>query len=191
MKHSKNIYRTAFLAALFLFSALGIHAQTKAPKEKNEYPALPNLTLNTIEGEKWSLHDDRGKTVLLNFWATWCPPCREEVPALVRLSEKYKTNGLKIVGISLDSENVALINKFINDFKINYPVVLTVPGSLLSRQETVPVTLLVDKDSRLIKKYVGAADEELLEKDIRELLELKPLPKKAVEKKPVVKKNRK
>ena len=127
--------------------------------------------MNTIDGEKWSLHDQRGSIVLLNFWATWCLPCQEEIPVLVSLSEKYKSQGLKIVGVTVDSENTEQINKFIKDFKMNYPVVLTVPGSLLSQQESVPMTLLIDEESRLIKKYVGAIDEDLFEEHIKELLD--------------------
>ncbi len=138
--------------------------------QKTAEKPLPNLALDNINGQKWNLEEMRGSIVLLNFWATWCAPCRTEIPALVSLSKKYNTDGLKIVGISVDSENVALINKFIKEFKIDYPIVLAVPGSLLSQQKALPMSLLIDEKGLLAKKYVGAIKEADLEKDIRELL---------------------
>lgn len=173
MKKHKIALRIILPALILLVLTINLPAQTKAPP-KEENPSLPNLRLNTIQGEKWSLHEQRGKIVLLNFWATWCAPCREEIPALVNLSKKYKPSGVEIVGISLDSENIEQVNKFIKEFKMDYTILLTVPGSLLARQETVPVTLLIDENSRLTKKYIGAADESLLEKDIKDLLSKKP-----------------
>lgn len=178
MTHQKLFVRFSFLILIFILSAVGLIAQTGS-SSKTENPILPNLTLSTIGGEQWSLHEQRGKIVLLNLWATWCAPCREEIPALVRLSKKYKPEELQIVGITLDSENIEIVNKFIKEFKMDYTILLTVPGSLLSRQETVPVTLLIDENSRLAKKYVGAADESLLEKDIKDLLNKKPAQNKA------------
>jgi thiol-disulfide isomerase/thioredoxin len=162
---------------MLMFFALSFPAQTKTPS-KDEKPSLPNLTLNKIDGTKWNLHDERGNLVLLNFWATWCAPCREEIPVLVELSTKYKSKGLKVVGVSVDSENLEQINEFIKDFNMNYPVVLTVPGSLLSQQESVPMTLLIDENSRLVKKYVGAAEGSLFEKDIKDLLSKRKVQKK-------------
>jgi thiol-disulfide isomerase/thioredoxin len=168
-RNNKFINRFGLLVLMFGIFAVGLSAQTKTPS-KTELKPLPDLKLDTIGGEKWSLHQQRGNVVLLNFWATWCAPCREEVPVLINLSEKYKKKNLKIVGVNVDSEDLKLVNKFIKEFKMDYTVLLTVPGSLLSQQENVPVTLLIDEESRLIKKYVGAVDESLLEKDIENLL---------------------
>lgn len=173
MRIHKIINKICFSALMLIFFALSFPAQTK-----DESPALPNLTLNKIDGTKWNLHDERGNVVLLNFWATWCAPCREEIPVLVDLSTKYKSKGLKVVGVSVDSENLEQINEFIKDFKMNYPVVLTIPGSLLSQQESVPMTLLIDENSRLVKKYVGAAEGSLFEKDIKDLLSKRKVQKK-------------
>ena len=85
--------------------------------------------------------------------------------------ETYKTGGLKVVGVSVDSENVAQINKFIKDFKIDYQIVLAVPGSLLSQQKAIPMSLLIDEKGVLAKKYVGAIEKSVLEKDIKALLD--------------------
>ncbi len=157
--------RFIFSGLMCLFLAAFAFGQVAAQQKP-----LPNLALDRIDGEKWNLTDNRGSIVLLNFWATWCAPCRSEIPVLVNLSNKYKADGLKVVGVSLDSENVAQINKFLKDFKINYPIVLAAPGSLLSQQKAIPMSLLIDEKGILAKKYVGAIEESILEKDIKALL---------------------
>ena len=156
--------RLAFFAAACVLLAAAAFGQETAEKP------LPNLALNRIDGQKWNLKDNRGSLTLLNFWATWCAPCRSEIPVLVRLSDKYKVAGLKVVGVSVDSENVSQINKFIKDFKIDYSIVLAVPGSILSQQKAIPMSLLIDEKGFLAKKYVGAVEEFVLEKDIKTLL---------------------
>ncbi len=160
MKINNRFIFSGLMCLLLAASAFGQAAQKP----------LPNLALDRIDGEKWNLTDNRGSVVLLNFWATWCAPCRSEIPVLVSLSDKYKAAGLRVVGVSVDSENIAQINKFIKDFKINYSIVLAVPGSILSQQEAVPMSLLIDEKGLLAKKYVGAIEESVLEKDIKALL---------------------
>lgn len=171
MKHLKKFY---LCTIVFLFAAISVSAQSKQPGKSAEKP-LPNLVLNTIDGEKWSLYDNRGKVVLLNFWATWCEPCRTETPMLVRLADEFEDRGLKIVGIALDQNGTEIIKKFMTEYKIDYPVLLPVPGSALSRIDPVPTTILIDGESRLAKKYVGELPEDILRKDIEKLTsELKP-----------------
>ncbi len=155
---------------LALAGVMSVLLAAAAFGQKTAEKPLPNLALDNINGQKWNLEEMRGSVVLLNFWATWCAPCQTEIPALVSLSKKYKTDGLKIVGVSVDSKNVAQINEFIKEFKIDYPIVLAVPGSLLSQQKAIPMSLLIDEKGVLAKKYVGAIEEADLEKDIRELL---------------------
>ncbi len=149
--------------------SFAVQAQTENAKES----PLPNLSLNLVSGDKWNLHDERGNIVMLNFWATWCAPCREEIPVLVKLSDKHKSKGVKVVGVSVDSENLDGIKEFIKDYKMKYSVVLTVPGTHLSQKETVPMTLLIDENRVLSKKYVGAVDGSIFEKDITSLLNKK------------------
>lgn len=172
----KILFSLSVLLALGLFSS--VSAQTKTPSKAKDKP-LPDLILLNVAGEKWSLHEQRGRIVLLNFWATWCAPCRDEVPYLVRLSSKYKASGLEVVGIAIDSENNVQIADFIEEFKIDYPILLTVPGSILSQQKAVPMSLLVDEKGFLSKKYVGAIKESVFEKDIKSLLGKKSVRKKS------------
>ena len=170
MKNRLVIVFFGFLA----LSGTGFVSNIAAQKRKTPPTAaskpLPDLSLPAVNGEQWSLHKQRGKIVLLNFWATWCAPCRTEVPYLVRLSNKYKASGLAVAGVTVDSENTVQINGFIKEFKIDYPILLTVPGSALARQKAVPMSLLIDRNGALVKKYVGAVKESVFENDVKSLL---------------------
>ncbi len=177
MNNRKITILFSLLALLALGFVSRVSAQTKMPPKAKDKP-LPDLILSNVAGEKWSLHKQRGRVVLLNFWATWCAPCRAEVPYLVRLASKYKASGLEVVGIAIDSENTVQINNFIEEFKVDYPILLTVPGSVLSQQKAVPMSLLVDEKGVLAKKYVGAIKESVFEKDIKGLLSKKSVEKK-------------
>lgn len=168
MKNQKVI-NFALLCVLVLAGfAASVSAQKKSAVKPVEKP-LPNLVLKTIDGEKWSLYENRGKIVLLNFWATWCEPCRTETPMLVKLGKEYKERGLKIVGIALDTGGTQMIKNFVGEYKIDYPILLPVPGSALSRIDPVPTTLLIDAEGRLAKKYVGKLPEKILREDIEKL----------------------
>ena len=96
------------LTFIFLGFAPGLFAQTEQAPKADAKP-LPNLVLNTIDGQKWSLYENRGRVVILNFWATWCEPCRTETPMLVKLAGEYEEAGLKVVGIALDEDTAELI----------------------------------------------------------------------------------
>jgi cytochrome c biogenesis protein CcmG, thiol:disulfide interchange protein DsbE len=174
MQSQKIINRTGFLALLMIVFALTLFAQTESATKPSAKP-LPNLILDTIDGKKWSLQANRGRIVLMNFWATWCEPCRTEKPMLVKIGKEYKPRGLEIVGVALDEDGAEVIKKFVAKYKINYPTLLPIPGSLLSQIEPVPTTLLIDTEGRLAKKYVGAMPEDILREDIEKLIkEFKP-----------------
>lgn len=89
---------------------------------------------------------------------------------LVKLSDDYEKKGLRVVGIALDEDGTELIKNFITEFKVDYPVLLPVPGSALSRIDPVPTTLLIDANGRLAKKYVGAMPEKILRVDIEKII---------------------
>ena len=79
---------------------------------------IANITVADLSGNSWKLDDHRGHVVLLNFWATWCPPCRHETPGLVRLANDYRRNGLAVLGISMDDGNPDVVREFVSDFKV-------------------------------------------------------------------------
>lgn len=131
---------------------------------------VPNLALSALDGSQWSLEEQRGSIVLLNFWATWCQPCRTEKPMLVKLAGEYKKSGLKIAGVALDEDGTELVKKFVDEYKIDYPTLIPPADSPLRSIENLPNTLLIDREGRLVKKYVGAVPEKVLRTELDNLL---------------------
>jgi thiol-disulfide isomerase/thioredoxin len=170
VNNRKFINWIGILALIFVAFLSDSFGQAEQPQPKPAEKPLPNLVLDTIDGRKWSLHENRGRVVLLNFWATWCEPCRTETPMLVKLADEFEERGLRVAGVALDKDGVGIIKKFVAEYKIDYPVLLPVPGSRLSEIDPVPTTLLIDAEGRLAKKYVGAMPEEILRADLEKLI---------------------
>lgn len=153
---------------------IGTSSVPAAPAQA-EYPAAPNFKLTDLSGKTVSLADYKGKVLFLNFWATWCPPCRAEVPDFVDAYAEQKGNGLEILGISLDTKGKETVLAFIEKYKINYPVVLeTRPNTEkiindYQPGEYIPATIVIDKLGRIRHKEVGAIDKETLLKYFQRL----------------------
>ena len=131
--------------------------------------AVPNISMPTLDGETWSLKEERGKVVVLNFWATWCEPCRTKVPYLVKLQGEFGGKGLAVAGVTLD-EDPKIVEKFAAEYKVDYPILLPPAGSPWTKLENTPTTLLIDREGRLAGKYIGAVPEEELRRDVERLL---------------------
>ncbi len=126
--------------------------------------------MNGNGAEKWNFADRRGKVVVVNYWATWCPPCRVETPGLVNTANEYKARGVEMVGVTLD-ENLEAVAQFVENYKIPYEILL--PGSdpnAGTGEMPLPTTFLYDKKGKLAKKYTGLVLESTLKSDIEELL---------------------
>ena len=136
--------------------------------------AAPDFLLQDLDGKPLDLATYRGKVVLLDFWATWCTPCRGEIPHFVELQDKYRDQGLRVIGISMD-DGVKPVRGFYRQFKMNYPVglgnekVAEVYGGVLG----LPITFLVGRDGRVAAKYVGEVQMSTLEQRIESLLQAK------------------
>jgi len=132
--------------------------------------AAPDFTLQDISGKKVRLADLKGKVVMLEFWATWCPPCRAEIPAIERLHTQYSGKGLTILAIALDEGGWDEVKAFVAEQKISYPVLKgTEDVSTEYKIRLIPVTVLIDKEGNIKKQYMGGSDEAL-EKEIKALL---------------------
>ena len=132
----------------------------------------PEFSLTDLSGNKLDLATYRGKVVLLDFWATWCAPCRAEIPRLVDLQNRYRDRGLRIIGISLD-DDAKPVAKFYEQFKIDYPVAMG-DADLAERYGGIlglPVSFLIGCDGRIYVKHTGETDVSLMEQEIRPLLE--------------------
>ncbi len=132
----------------------------------------PNFELADLSGKKVQLSDFAGKIVILDFWATWCGPCRAEVPDLVKLQSKYADKGVIVVGLSLDAEGASVVRPFVDEFKVNYPMLLASPetarqfGGIIG----IPTTFVVDRQGRITRKFFGRVEARTFEDAIRPLL---------------------
>lgn len=163
----------AFLALLLFFLVLYLGVKERESHVKELKGSLtgklaPNFTLKSIDGREVSLKDFKGKVVLINFWATWCPPCREELPLFQEVYEKYKDKGFVILAINTDPEN---LKGFIEEFGINlsFPILLGDDRILdLYPVRGLPTSFLIDREGRIVKVRLGIYRE--LEEDIKKLL---------------------
>lgn len=153
-------------------AALAVCSFTQAPvgRDVPEKPRLPNIELATIDGKAWKLHDNLGSIVVLNFWATWCAPCRTEIPILLKIGENYKKQDIRIFGVAVDESGIDVIKKFVDEYKIDYPILIPLPDSPFFNLDSMPTTLLIDSEGRLAEKYVGAFPEKLIRSDIEKLI---------------------
>ena len=129
------------------------------------------LDLPALKGGQWSLSEQRGKVVLVNFWATWCPPCRMETPGLVNIAKRYAQQGVEVVGIAMDDNPLRAVPPFVSQFGISYPILLPSASSPFSTSiENLPTSLLIDRNGRVARTYYGMVDERILAHDIDQLL---------------------
>ena len=150
------------------------HSQGSPPTStsaKQHRPA-PDFALPLIDGGQLQLSSYRGKVVLLDFWATWCVPCREETPHFVELQQKYGAQGLQIIGVSMD-DSPDPVHTFYQQFHVNYPVVMGTAdvGAAYGGVLGLPIAFLIDREGRIYAKHMGATGAAVFEKDITTLLQ--------------------
>jgi thiol-disulfide isomerase/thioredoxin len=136
-----------------------------------ERPA-PKLEIKDVEGGALRLSDYKGKVVLLNFWATWCAPCRAEMPDLVKWQREYRSKGLQVIGVTYPPEELAEVREFIKSIKVNYPVALgeEQTKAMFDKGETLPVTVVIDKKGMVREVIQGIIFPEEFEQKVKPLL---------------------
>lgn len=154
---------------VFVLGFLLALAPTVAFGQNSKAPAF---SLKDIQGRKISLSKYRGKVVLLNFWAAWCPPCRAEMPALVKMQRQYRRRGLQVIGITYPPEKIREVRQFIKRLGVNYPIA---PGTketkaLFDTTETLPLTIIIDRRGNVVDRIEGILLPEEFEQKIKPLL---------------------
>jgi len=165
----------AFIAGIF--GVLRLRNPSRASElrveaEEEDFKKAPEFALLDIDGSINKLSDFKGKVIILDFWATWCPPCRAEIPHFVELYDEYKNKGLEVIGVSLDSNPEKALPPFIEEYDINYTMLVSDRGVTDSYGgvRSIPTTFVIDREGRIRKKYIGYRDKNVFEKDIEELL---------------------
>jgi peroxiredoxin len=132
-----------------------------------------DFTIKDMDGSDVKLASLKGQVVLLNFWATWCGPCRLEIPWFVEFQEKYRGSGLRVVGVSVDDAPEAM-KPFAKQFKINYPLLVGQEREDVQNAFgpifAVPITVIIGRDGRMCVKHIGPVTKEQFENEIRSLL---------------------
>src|SRR5215211_7601346 len=152
-----------FAAIVITFSTPGVLGQkVKAPQFK----------LRDVNGHTVRLNQYRGKVVLINFWATWCPPCRAEMPDLVRLQREHARQGLQIIGITYPPETKTRVRRFARSLKVNYPIILGTRQirARFSSDETLPLTVVINREGKVSDIISGILLREEFDEKIKPLL---------------------
>src|SRR5258708_7836638 len=143
-----------------------------AGKAEKERKAAPEFELKDADGKTVRLSDYKGKVVLLDFWATWCGPCKIEIPWFIALERKYKDQGFAVIGVSMDEEGWTVVKPFISELAINYRVLQGSDSTaqLYGGVEALPTTFLIDRDGKIAATHVGLAGKDDFEDGIKKLM---------------------
>lgn len=161
MRHIAMVVLTAvLLLGAWCISAAAIEIGNEAP----------NFSLTDVNGKQTSLSDFKGKAIILDFFASWCPPCRQEVPDFVELQKAYGDKDFTVVGVALVNAKDA--KDFAGEFGVNYPVLVDdgKVSDLYGPIRSIPTTFILDKSGKIVKMYIGFRTKDVFERDIKELL---------------------
>jgi peroxiredoxin len=148
------------------------HSTASATRVHEERKLAPDFTLQDANGTSVSLSGYRGKTVLLNFWATWCGPCAMEIPWFIEFEQQFKSKGFEVVGISMDEDGWSAIKPYIAEHKVNYRVLLgnDSVSQLYGGVDSLPTTFLLDRAGKVAYVHVGLAGKNEYLNEIQTLL---------------------
>lgn len=166
----KHILVTLGLAGATILSLVVLASAAVTPPGTRD--VAPEFTLKDSAGAEVSLSDYRDQVVLLNFWATWCAPCRVEIPWFVEFQKKYSDQGLVIVGVSMDEDGWEIVQPYTERMKINYPVFMADPAitEAYGGLEALPETILIDRNGKIAARHQGLTDKSEYEAEVAQIL---------------------
>ena len=162
---------------LMIFAARRVQSSAKNGTYAMRGAPAPNFTLKTLDGKSLKLSDLRGKAVLLNFWATWCAPCKIETPWIVDLQNQYAAQGLQVVGVSMDDESETDgIKKFAQEMHMNYPILRGTEdvANAYGGMEFLPTTIFVGRDGNVTGRILGLKGRGEIEDNVKKALASTP-----------------
>jgi peroxiredoxin len=150
MNRASQLWRRGSAAAAVLAAVLGLASCAKQRQ-------TPDFALKDSTGKTVQLSDYHGKVVLLNFWATWCGPCKIEIPWFMEFQREYKDHDFAVLGVSMDEDGWDSVRPYMKEHQFNYPVVIGNDdvGKLFGEIDDLPTTFIIDRDGRIAKKHVG------------------------------------
>ncbi len=136
----------------------------KGMASDGDFPSAPDFTITDLSGNELSLSDYEGKVIFVNLWATWCSPCRAEIPGFVEVYEEYKDQGMQIIGISVDDFGADKVRDFVKKYEISYPVAMYTREFIRAYEpgRAIPVTVIIDKSGLIRHRHIGYMDKETL-----------------------------
>jgi thiol-disulfide isomerase/thioredoxin len=168
----------ALVVALMLY--FGYHQARRPSASLTSHLTMsspaPDFSLESLDGKTTRLSDFRGKAVLLNFWATWCGPCKIEMPWFVDLQKQYGAEGLQIVGVAMDDASKDDIRKFAKDMGVNYPILIGKDsvGDQYGGIPALPESFVIARDGKIVDKLIGLRGKSEIEDAIKKALSTKP-----------------
>ena len=174
MQNIHGVSALVVLVAVFAAGCGDVSTPTSAGAAEAAGPreAAPDFTLKDIEERDVKLSDYEGKVVLLNFWATWCGPCKIEMPWFVEFQQKYKDRGFSVIAVSMDEEGWDVVRPFLDDLKPNFPVVIgnDEMGDEFGGVVALPTTFIIDKEGKIASSHQGLVSKGDYEEEIEQLL---------------------
>lgn len=167
-----RILPIAIASAAALAAILYFPSRSPAAAAGPEGAEAPSWTLNDVDGNPVSSDAFKGKVVVVDFWATWCPPCIKEIPGYIEMQKKHGADGLVIVGVSLDSKGPGVVKAFMEKYGVNYTIVMAdgEVDSAFGGIEAIPTTFVIGRDGRIAFTKIGYQPSEVFEKRLLQLL---------------------
>jgi len=185
-------YTAGMVLVLLLLCALFLHLE----QQENQKPLpLSPFSLIDTQGKAQDSQQWQGTVLVINFWATWCPSCLQEIPFFIRLQKKYQAQGVQFIGIAID--NPQAVEEYLDFIDINYPILLAPSEGLQLAQQmgnsvsAIPYTVVVDTQNQIIFRHAGELSEQILDAQLRQVLlqktkSIQPIPKQKTGIKPAV-----
>jgi thiol-disulfide isomerase/thioredoxin len=165
--------RSACLTGLIGIGLICLETASVLAQEASQpRTAAPEWELTDLNGKLIRFSDFRGHVLILDFWATWCGPCRVEIPHFVELQKQYGDKGLTVIGVSLDEQGPDVVKKFVKRLAVNYPIVIgnekvaEAYGGIVA----IPTTFVIDRHGRIVSRHIGYNDKATFEKEVQSLL---------------------
>lgn len=172
VKTARNFAIAICVSAAVFSSCSRLEQPAEVSQGSSNLKAAPDFTLKDANGSSVKLSDYRGKVVLLNFWATWCGPCKIEIPWFMEFEQQYKNKGFAVLGVAMDDDGWAAVKPYIAEKKMNYRVVMgndsvaTAYGGI----DSLPTTFVIDQEGRIVASHIGLINKDDYLKEIQSLL---------------------